>query len=317
LLEKIALSNYGQHKLHHGEYMKFTNKEFHFLVFLCLALLFLLSDCSSDKNFKFTYSRKDGEIYVQKLSTSRERHTGADGIEEEETLIETKVTCKKTKDGWKIESQPVKTIMLKNGEAVKSPLLAMLSKFVITYQLDNSGIIEDVLGYDRVLEAANSQSSPEVAENLSKTVNIEAIKQREITEWKGSIGDFLDKNFSIGDTWEHDTIYTLPNGVKISYRVKTHFKEKVQQNNVTCVLIEQTYDSAGQGQTDGGGKHPKQDQGSASIKGAVTRIIDPATMRIYREEVKRIIHMEKEMPVSGKVPVEIVETRTYEYEYGR
>jgi hypothetical protein len=198
-------------------------------------------------------------------------------------------------------------------------LLAMLSKFIITYQLDNSGILKDVLGYDRVLEEANSQSSPEVAEYLSKTVNIEAIKQREITEWKGRIGDFLDKKFSIGDTWEHDTAYPLPlpNGAKISYRVKTLFKEKVQQNNVTCVLIEQTYDSAGQGSIEGEGNHPEQDQDSASIQGSVTRLIDPATMRIYREEVKRIINMETEMPITGNIPVEIVETRTYEYEYGR
>jgi hypothetical protein len=297
--------------------MKAIIKENYCVLILCAALFILFAGCSSDKEYRFTFSRQDGETYVQKLSTARERHTGAETIEMEDTLSETRVTCRKTKEGWNLESQPLNTMMMKNGEEIKSPLFALLLKFIITYQFDSSGVLKDVKGYDKVLEAVNSKYSPEIAENLSKLLNIETLKQREISEWKGRIGYFLGKEFSIGDTWEYDTDYTLPNGVKISYKVKTRFKEKVQRNNVTCVLIEQTYDSAGEGSTDRGGKGSDQDHGSAFIKGTVTRIIDPVTMRIYSEETKRTIHMETEMPITGKIPVEIVETRTYEYEYGR
>jgi len=309
--------------------MKIMKNEYRFFMFLCSALFILLAGCSSDKEYKFTFSRQDGETYAQKLSTTRERHTGVDSIEMEDTLSETKVTCRKTKEGWNLESQPVNTTMMKNGEEIKSPLFALLSKFIITYQFDSSGLLKDVQGYDKVLEAVNTQYSPEVAKNLSKMLNIETIKQREISEWKGRVGYFLGKEFSIGDTWEYDTDYTLPNGVKISYKVKTHFKEKVLQNNVTCVLVEQTFDSTGEGikdlfnsavkpgSKDGDGKSPNLNQDSASIKGKVTRVIDPTTMKIYKEEVKRIIHMDVEMPGGGKIPVELIETRNYEYDYGR
>jgi hypothetical protein len=297
--------------------MKIINNEYHYLVFLYITLFLFLAGCSSDKEYRFTFSRQDGEAYVQRLSINRERHTGADIIEMEETHIETKVTCKKTKEGWDIESQPLKTMMLKNGEEVKSPLFALISKLTITYRIDSNGNMKDLIGYDRVLEAVKSQYPPEVAENVSAGINIDAIRQREFTEWKNRVGDFLGKKFSIGDTWEHDTSYTLSNGVKIKYKIKTLFKEMVQQNNVSCVLIEQTYDSALQGSVEENGKRPEQDQESASINGKVTRIIDPSTMRIYKEEMKRVIHMDMEMPVAGKIPVEIVETRTYEYDYGR
>jgi hypothetical protein len=297
--------------------MKAIIKENYCVLILCSLLFILFAGCSSDKEYKFTFSRQDGETYVQKLSTSRERHTGSERIEMEDTLSEARVTCRKTKDGWNLESQPVNTMMMKNGKEIKSPLFAILAKFIITYRFDNSGLLTDVQGYDKVLEAVNSHYSPEVAENLSKMINIDEIKQRETNEWKGRIGYYLGKEFSIGDTWEYDTDFTFPNGVKISYRVKTRFKEKVQRNNVTCVRIEQTYDSAGEGSTDRDGKGFDQDHGSAFIKGTVTRIIDPATMRIFSEEAKKTIHMETEMPITGKIPVEIVETRTYEYEYSR
>ncbi|GEM_PF-2828839 len=281
------------------------------------VLLFLVSGYSSDKEFKFTFSRKDGETYVQKLSIGREQRTGADSMEMEDTLIETRVTCRKIKEGWDIASQTLNTIMMKNGEEIKSPLLALISKLTITYRIDSNGNMKDVIGYDKVLEAVKSQYSTEVAENVSAGIDIDAIRQRELTEWKNRVGYFLGKKFSIGDIWEHDASYSLPNGEKISYSVKTHFREKVQQNDVACVLIEQTYDSSTKGSRGKDDKEPEKYQGNASIKGKVSRIVDPATMRIYKEEVKREIDMSKEMPISGRIPVEIVETRTYDYEYGR
>ncbi|NLD37588.1 MAG: hypothetical protein GX654_12040 [Desulfatiglans sp.] len=297
--------------------MKVLTKLFYRSLTTYFALVFLLPGCSSDREFRFTFDRQDGETYVQKLSISREKGTGADSMEMEDTLLETRVTCRKTIEGWDIESQTLNTIMLKNGEEIKSPLLDLISKLTITYRIDSNGNMKDVIGYDRVLEAVKSQYPPEVAENVSAGINIDAIRQREFSEWKNRIGDFLGKKFSIGDRWVHDAFYTLPNGDKISYKIKTIFKEKVQKNNVTCVAIEQTYDSAGESSTVKDKKHPEHGQESASIKGTVTRLIDPATMRIYKEEVKREIHMFTEMPVSGKIPVEIVETRTYDYEYGR
>ncbi len=250
----------------------------------------------------------------------------------DDTLSETRVTCKKTKDGWDIESQPVNTIMIRNGQEVKSPLFTLLSKFIITYRLDNEGLLKDVIGYDRVIEAVNLQYSPEVAENLSSMLNIDAIKQREFTEWNRRIGDFLGKEFSIGDVWDYDAPILLPNGSRISHRIKTHFKEKVLHNNIICVLIEQTYDSTGTGINElmndavkslsesginGNRSRIKINRDGTGIQGKLTRLIDPSTMNIYKEEAERVIYMNVDVPEVGPVPVKMIEIRSYEYEYGR
>lgn len=295
-----------------------------------MTLCFLLSGCSPKKEFKFHFFRKNGETYIQKLSTTRERQMGPADVQTDDTLTETRVICKKTKDGWDIESRPINAIMMRNGEEIKSPLLALLSKFVITYKVDNDGELKDVLGYDKVLEAAKSQYSEGVAENLSSMLNIDALKQRDFSEWNGRIGYYLNKEFSIGDVWEYEAPYTLPNGVKLNYKVRTLFKKLVLHKNVKCVLIEQTYGSTGEGIADLANDVVKSvskeddktknatfkvsDTGS-SVKGKATRIIDPSTMTIYKEDVERTIHMEMDVPGAGQIPVKMIETRSYEYDY--
>lgn len=312
--------------------MSFFEKKYFRYSLLLLILCLFIPGCSSDKEFKFAFNRKDGETYIQKLSISRERHRGPTDIQMDDTLSEARVICKKTSDGWDIDSQPISRIMYQNGKEVKSPLLALLTEFIITYRLDKDGEIKDVVGYEKVLEAIDSRYPSGVAEGLSSSLDVTTLKQREFSEWGRRIGDFLNKEFSIGDVWEDEKPFILPNGVEMTYKVKTQFKEMVQHKDIKCVLIEQTYDSTGKGMSDlvsdvaesvikeDGNKKGVSLEGSkvtTSIKGKVTRIIDPSTMNIYKEEAERTINMEMDIPGAGKIPVKMIETRSYEYEYGR
>ena len=147
--------------------MRFFNKGLSIYSCLLITLCLLAAACSPDKEFKFNFSRKDGETYTQRLSIERERHTGPADIQMDDTLSETRVTCKKTLDGWDIDSQPVNRIMYRNGNEVKNPLLSLLSGFVITYRLDKDGYIRSVEGYEKVLETIDSQYPPEVAEGIT------------------------------------------------------------------------------------------------------------------------------------------------------
>ncbi len=310
--------------------MKVFNKGYYKYSIFLLALYFLFPGCSPDKEFKFTFNRKDGEAYIQRLSVTRERQTGETGIQMDDTLSVTRVTCKKTSEGWDIDSKPQSRVMMRNGKEVTNPLLALLSDFVITYKLDKDGEIKDIAGYEKVLEAIKSQYHPGIAEDIASSLDIDTLKQREFTEWDGRIGNYINKEFSIGDVWESETPFILPNGAKLTYKVKTHFKEMVQYKNVKCVVIEQTYGDTGEGITDlvndvaesvsteeenRNDKSIKSGKISSSITGKVTRLIDPSTMNIYKEDAERIIRMEMDVPGAKGIPVKITETRSYEYEY--
>jgi len=311
--------------------MKFFHQKYYGYLFFLLAICLLIPGCSPEKEYRFTFNRKDGETYIQRLSISRERHTGPANIQMDDTLSVTRVTCKKTGEGWDIDSRPVSRVMMKNGKEVNNPLLALLPEFVITYKLDKDGALKDIIGYEKMAEAFKSRYQDRMPEGLSSMLDIDAIKKREFAEWNGRIGNFLNKEFSIGDVWESETHFTLPNGTELAYKVKTRFKEQVRHKNIRCVLIEQTYDSTGEGiaglvnditesvSTDTDKKQgtmPKVSSSGSSIKGKMTRIIDPSTMNIYKEDAERTIIMQIDLPGAGSVPVKMIETRSYEYEYG-
>jgi hypothetical protein len=298
--------------------------------FLLLTLFLFIPGCSPDKEFKFTFNRKDRETYIQKLSITKETQRGTDDVQMDDTLSETRVTCKKTRAGWEINSQPLNRIIMKNGKEVKNPLLDLLSGVVITYRLDSAGHIKDVTGYEKVAEAVKSHYPEKVVRGLSPVLDIDALKKREISEWNRRIGDYLNREFSIGDMWESETSSTLSNGVKLTYRIKTRFKEVVQHKDVKCVLIEQTYDSTGRGIADlvndaadsaSRGEENNKDislkasNAGSSIKGKVTRLIDPSTMNIYMEKAERTVIMEIDVPGVGEIPVKITESRSYDYVY--
>ncbi|MGD9162930.1 MAG: hypothetical protein PVG39_31275 [Desulfobacteraceae bacterium] len=310
--------------------MNFFSQKYYGYLFWLLTVCLLISGCFSKKEFRFTFNRKDGETYIQRLSISRERHTGPTNIQMEDILSVTRVTCKKTEDGWDINSRPVSRVMMKNGKEVKNPLLALLSEFVITYKLNRDGDLEDIIGYEKMAETFKSRYPDKLVEGLPSLIDIDAIKRREFSEWNGRIGNFLNREFSIGEVWESETPFTLPNGVELTYRVKTRFKEQVQHKNIRYILIEQTYDSTGEGIADlmndvaesvSAETDKKQDvmprvrSKGSSIKGKVTRIIDPSTMNIYKEDIERTIIMEMDLPGAGHIPVKMIETRSYEYEY--
>ena len=110
--------------------------------------------------------------------------------------------------------------MKRNGQEVNNPIIGLLSKVTITYKLDKEGNLLDIVGYEKVMETLNSQFPSEVVEKLSPMLNTEALKQRDISEWYGRIGDYINKKISIGDVWEYEVPFTLPNGIDLNYKIQ-------------------------------------------------------------------------------------------------
>ena len=255
---------------------------------------------------------------------------GPGGQQIDESHATTNVKCLKTQSGWDIIAQPVDTTMQRNGKVVDDPVIKLLSKNVLTYKLDPTGQLKDIVGYKELIETMNSQLPPEIVQKLAPVINSDALKKREAAIWDGRIGDYIGQSVSIGDTWEYEVPYTLPNGIALNYKIKTHFKQKKPCGKSTCVLIEQIYDSAAEGMDDAANQImastaevmeqdkadlPQAHQTGSSIKGKVTRLIDPSTMLIYHEEMERTMKMEMEIPGMGIVPSNMLEKRIYEYNY--
>ncbi len=310
--------------------MKMRTKGCSKLLFLFLVLSFILAGNAFSKDIMFSFTPKDGTTVTQKLSTTREKHLGPAGTQIDESFSITKVTYRKTKEGWDVKAQPISSVMKRNGQEVNNPVVSLLSKLSITYKLDQDGFLKDIIGFETLMETVNSQFSPEVAQKLAPMLNKESLKQKEAAEWNGRIGDYLGKEISVGDTWQYEVPFKLPNGVNLNYKVRTHFKKQIPCGTSKCILIEQVYDSAGEGMGDlmndaakslpEGVEEKEQSvpnvrQSGSSIQGRVTRLIDPTTMNIYEEELERTMQMEMDVPGQGRISTKMIEKRSYEYEY--
>jgi hypothetical protein len=287
---------------------------------------------ANEKNeIVFSFAPKDGTVFSQKLTMLREKDLGSLGVQLDESESITKVEFKKVKDGWEVLATPVSAVMKRNGQVIQSPVVDLLSKLTITYILDKNGHITDVRGYEKLISMINSKFPPQVAQKLSSLINSDLLKQKEITEWNGRIGDYLGKSISIGDTWNFSAPFQLPNGKSLNYNVKILFSSLEPCGRNKCVKIDQVFDSAADGlssfasevvktisvgvEEDQEKKMPENGNNNSTIQGKITRLIDPSTMLIYKEELDRIIEMEMEIPGVGKLPAIMTEKRIYEFDY--
>jgi hypothetical protein len=228
-------------------------------------------------------------------------------------------------------AQPMTAEMKRDGEIVNNPVVELLADITIIYKLDSQGAINEIVGYEKLPSMISAQVPPQIANQLSQLLNPDTLKQKEVSEWNGRIGDFLGKTVSINETWEHDIPYTLPNGVNLNYSIRTLFASEEKCGKAQCLRIEQVYDSEAEGIAEvvtgivesvaeaakpgSSDNMPKIEEGDSSIKGEAVRLIDPATMLIYHEESQRTMEMKMEMPGVGQVPTKMIEKRVYEFDY--
>lgn len=279
----------------------------------------------------FTFAPKDGATYTEKLITTTEKQLGPAGTQLDESVITTRIKVKRTEDGWDMISQPVEAVMKRNGQRIDDPIAKILAELTVTYKLDCDGNLLDIEGLEKVTKAVSAKFPPQIVEQLSAILNPDLLKQREASEWNGRIGDYLGKKVTLGEVWEYDVPFTLPNGTNLNYKIKTHFTGMVSCGDSSCIKIEQSYDSNPEGigeyayetvsnvaeSVKEGAKEvvPKINDDNSSINGKIIRIIDPKTMLIYKEELERTMCMEMEMPGSGFVPTKLIEKRIYEFDY--
>jgi hypothetical protein len=313
--------------------MKTTKTRIQGLFLLLITIFFLYLGTSfaiEAKMIKFTFNPKNGTTFIQTLTTTREKDLGLFGTQVDESVSTTKITVKKTEGGWEIIAQPLTAVMKRNGQVVEHPIFKLLSKLVITYQLDQQGVLKEIIGYDEVL--TNALFPPQVVKKVAPLLNADALKQKAISEWNGRIGDYLGKTISLGDSWEAVAPITLPNGTNLNYKITTHFKTLEPCGNIKCLRIEQNYESDVKGIAEktnevikslAEGVEPNslqeglpvmKDQGS-SIQGTVIRLIDPNTMLIYQEELERTMFLEMELAGTGPIPTKMIEKRIYHFEY--
>ncbi len=231
--------------------------------------------------------------------------------------------------GFEYAPRTVASTMTRNGSLINDPIVALMSKVPVTYVISAGGEATAIKGYGEVAALLKSTVSPQIAAALAPIVNEAALVGRETAEWNARYSDWADGEFEIGQVIDVEAPQPLPNGETLMYTIRTTIARWEPCPAGQCVRLEQIYESDAAALANiangvmarvtaatpaAAGLVVPSSKG-ARVSGSLTRLIDPKTMLIYAEQVRRTISMSIQVPGKGLLPTTQEEVRTYAYVY--
>jgi hypothetical protein len=307
--------------------------------------------------FVFRFAPPDATAVVQTSRFVRERNMVGQAPVRDETVATLRGVFRKVGAGYEYSPRIVSNQMRRNGQPLTDPMAGLLMKIEPTYVIGAGGQAQEIRGYAHAEKMFQEALPPPLFAAVSPMFTEAAIVEREKAEWNSRYADFAGAEFAIGDAIDAKAPYRLPNGEPIEYTIRTSFPRWEDCPAGRCVRVEQIYESdaralaqMAQGLTEGvlaaagvGGAAsapaavaapaatavaaapaaPAAPAGAAPgvptarITGRMSRLIDPKTMLIYSESVRRTITMQ--VSVRAGVPMASIlrEERDYAYAYER
>jgi hypothetical protein len=260
----------------------------------------------------FRFAPPDGTDCTQMLSVTRTKVFAGLGSQVDRWESVTRLDFERSDDGYTVTATPVSLEMSRDGEPVQDPVRDLLEDIVIRYRIGSDGRIQSVQGFEGLREKLQAAFPPEVAANLAPLLSEEALVAREKAEWDARVGDFAGREFALGDSFESELPFTLPDGESLVYTTRTSIPALEPCAAGSCARVSVRYDSDAAGLS--GEAAPAPGAGSR-ISGSATRLVDPSTLLIQSETGSRKIEMTVEVPGQGAVPATVTEERSYRFEY--
>jgi len=283
----------------------------------------------------FTFNPPTPLSHTLTLKTTKIKGMGPSDTQTDVGVVKAKVSITKTSKGYRVVTTPSSISMTRNGTPMPpNPMVDRLMKVKVTCDLDPSGTMTAVRGYDEVIKTLKEELKTAMPAEQYKSLvaSLPQIKDaaiaKEIVEWNGRIANFVGRTAKIGDTWVEDQVAQMPFGGPITFDMTTKIVEQAKRGKVDCVRIVFSYTTDAEG-TKGflqgamdyfakmapAGKAPKIVE--VKIIGGGERVVDPKTMMIYSETNDRTITMAMDDPDEGRLQLTMQEKREYTYQYGK
>lgn len=220
-------------------------------------------------------------------------------MQAEDLVSSSDVAIQQTPVGWEVVVQPREYALKLNGRNVLDPFADLQSQVSITHRLDKQGrLINTEIDYAALMNLLDRELSPQELAKVSLSIQqkVGELRQKAAAEWNARTGEFIGKTVKVGDSWEQDVVYSIPDRGTTHITVKSRSKGLESCGSGSCVRIEQTFSLP-------------STAGSAAplVDGTLARLVDPRTMLIYDET------SETNMRMNGAVVER--ETRVYEFRY--
>lgn len=297
------------------------------LLGICLCWSVGVLAAAPEGKVTFRFAPPDGTTCVETVDKTTDTDMGSVGKRADISRVKGKTLYTKTREGYRLTTTVLEASATRNGKPVPDALRDGMKGLAITYEVDQSGQLLAVRGYDRVITRVR-ELFPEAAPALASVLDEQTLINRERGDWQGRVGAFAGQTVEIGDAAVGTSEFPLPGGGSVIFYSAVTCVERLRYAGHDCVKIRFSYDSdpADLGKAVGktlseiarAAHRPdlKIEPGAATIKGSGERIVDPATLLPYAETIERTITMPMEAPGHPKVTVVRKETtaRTFAYE---
>ena len=148
------------------------------------------------------------------------------------------------------------------------------------------------------------------------------------SEWNNRIGQFIQRKVRVGDSWKGTQEYALPvGGEHITLFTTTKVGGQTACGRTQCLEIKITYNSdpdhigkvlnrlIGESDSSVDKSAENTEDPSIEINGEGTRLVDPATLLVYEEDIKRTITMPITVLGDKKIFATITEHQQYNVDY--
>lgn len=250
----------------------------------------------------FTFSPNDGLSYTVTITSKRARTIGAKSVAED-AVVTSNVSMHRTRSGWSVIVRPEDVLFERDGVVIDDPLGRMLANTTVTYRLDREGRLLEVSGFENIEERIVEEVPMAMAGQAGQMFNATFFENRERSEWNSRIGNFIGMHTHIGEMFEHEDTFDLHTGETIHRKSVTTMKTSESCGDRSCVRILATFENT------------RNTESSTEVRGTVSRLIDPDTMLIYDEATSRTIKIMARVPGIGITPIDMQETRSYDYQY--
>ena len=281
------------------------------------------------EKFLFQFQPPDGTRVHLTYKLERTRAIEGQPPTKDETETQTEGTFKRVGDGFEYSPKTLSASVRRNGATVNDPIFGLLSKVQVTYVISKGGEAIDVWGFGEVEQLVKSTLPPQMAAALAPILNEASLVAQQKAEWNARYADFADGSFKVGDVIDVQAPQRLPNGETINYTIRTTFPNWEPCPAGQCIRVTQVFESDAAelaklvegvvGRVASAASAPqvalKFKKGETRITGSLSRLIDPKTMLIYAEQLRRTIAMQIQVPGQGVLPTVQEEARTYSYSY--
>ncbi len=114
--------------------------------------------------------------------------------------------------GWQLTTIVTSNRRVRNGQPVDDALAPIIAQLRIVANLDSTGRMTAIDGYERLYPLIDSSFDAETAVGLRRLVDPVVLANNDRSIWNGRLANLIGRQMQIDDVIRDEGIYTMPNG---------------------------------------------------------------------------------------------------------